>query len=62
MFVPVKDRILPEDHISAQKRWEKEHSVEGWNALSTRTKNRLIKEEVLHREYHSLCDAIKSFR
>ena len=33
-----------------------------WDTLTTRKKNSLARNEMFHREYHGLCEAIMGFR
>lgn len=46
----------PEDYAEAQR------NNPNWDNLTTRKKNALAKDEMHHREYHALADAIMGVR
>ena len=54
--------ITDADHAAAQAEWKREHPLQKWDDLATRIKNRLAREQMFHREFRELSNAIKGVR
>lgn len=53
-----KKKPLPEDYQTAEKEWNQGHYEQSFASLPTRKRNSLARDQMYHREFHALCDAI----